>query len=129
MSQTIHTGYYHATTGRVRVRVTGIRKRRDAARSLEILMLSQPGITFVRANPLTSNVLVRFDEETISHDAVLQSLADLGHLPVISETRQDRPEACDRFCEVGVALGRKVAKAALRQALRGSPAAIVLEFL
>ncbi len=132
MSKETCAGYHHVTPGRMRVRVTGIKGERQAARSLEVLLTSQPGITHVRANPLTGNVLVRFDEEAMTSGDVLQSLADLGHLPLLSETsdRQAEQDATDsKLSEIGISLGKTLAKAALKQALGASPAAIILELL
>ncbi len=58
MSRALDNGYYHATPGRLRVRVTGIKKKKDVSKSLELLLASQPGISHVRANAITGNVLV-----------------------------------------------------------------------
>ncbi len=130
MSKRVHCGYCHITPGRLRVRVSGIKQNREAARSLELLMLSQPGITSVRANPVTGNVLVVFEPDATSHEFVLQSLADLGHFPVISETREhSAPEIEDALATLGLNIGVSIAKVALKQALKGSPAAIILELI
>lgn len=127
MADTNRNGYFHATPGRLRVRVVNLKDRVASARSLEVLLMSQPGIKHVRANPITSNVLVSFDQDTMSHEDVLQSLADLGHLPVLSE--EQAIGADDRLCELGICLGMTIAKKALKQALKGSPAALFLELL
>lgn len=129
MSTRVCDGYYHATPGRVRVRVSGIKERRDVARSLEVLLLSQPGISQVRANPVTGNVLVRFDCRAMSHTDVLKGLADLGHVPLIATSKREMDELDSKLCEIGLCVGAKLAKAALKQALRGSPASIILELL
>lgn len=129
MGKQINCGYCHVTPGRLRVRVTGLKQNREAARSLELLMHSQPGIGAVRANPTTGNVLVEFDENATSHELVLQSLADLGHLPLISEGPQAETKTDDALAALGYSLGMNIAKVALKQALKGSPAAIILELI
>ena len=126
-SQNSTNGYYHATRGRLRVRVTNLKNRKDQARSLEVLMMSEPGVTHVRANPMTGNVLVCFEEKTTYHGAVLQSLAALGHLPQICEIVDD-PEA-EAACDMAIELGKQLCKSALKRALEGSAMMILLELI
>jgi hypothetical protein len=123
------TGYYHATPGRLRVRVSGLRGNVQAARSLEVLLMSEPGINHVRANSTTGNVLVQFNEDALSCCDIMQDLADLGHMPILTESQSQEGAFDARLRAVGVSLGKTLAKAALKQALRGSPAAIILELL
>ncbi len=122
-------GYYHATPGRMRVRVSGMKGNAQAARSLEVLLMSESGINHVRANPTTGNVLVRFDEDALHCGDILQDLADLGHMPVLTEGQSEGEARDARLCGIGMSLGKTLAKAALKQALAGSPAAIILELL
>lgn len=129
MADINRNGYFHTTPGRVRVRVVNLKDKVASARSLEVLLMSQPGIKHVRANPTTSNVLVKFDQDMMSHEDVLQSLADLGHLPVLSEKQERERSVDDRLCELGVCLGMTIAKKALKQALKGSPAALFIDLL
>lgn len=129
MSTRNHNGYYHATPERLRVHVNNLKSRQRTAKSLEILLLSQPGIKGVRASHITGNVLVKFDERITSHETVLQSLADLGHMPLVCGNTQDTTIADGSLCDLGISLGKNLAKVALKQALAGSPAAIILELL
>lgn len=129
-NQISSNGYYHATPGRLRVRVTNLRNRSRIAKSLEVLIMSEPGVKHVRANHITGNVLVVFDERITYHKAVLAALANLGHRPLICEKGQDCAEAeVDAICELGVSLGKQLAKAAIKQVLVGSPALILLDLL
>lgn len=125
--QTTANGYYHATRGRLRVRVTNLKNRKENARSLEVLMMSEPGVTHVRANHVTGNVLVFFEEQTTYHGAVLQSLATLGHLPQICEIADD-PEV-EAACDLAIELSKKLAKTAVKKALVGSPIMLLLELI
>jgi len=122
-------GYCHKTPGRLRVRVTNLRKRNKTAKSLELLLGSQPGISHVRANHVTGNVLIKFDIKLTSHEAVFQSLEDLGHLPMISELNSDYDQGMEAISEIGMNIGKNLAKVMLKEALRGSAAAIILELL
>ncbi len=129
-NQIVNDGYYHAMPGRLRVRVTHLKNRPKIAKSLEVLMMSEPGVTHVRANHVTGNVLVVFDERMTYHKAVLAALANLGHHPLICKKDEDCSEAeADAICELGVSLGKQIAKAAIKRALTGSPALILLELL
>lgn len=129
MSSNRYSDYCHVTPGRMRVRVTNLRNNREAAKSLQVLMASQPGIKHVCANPVTGNVLVLFSPDVLACEDVLKSLADLGHYPgaarPIARTSTISPEIENQFSEIGV----RIAKVALKRALSGSPAAILLELL
>lgn len=127
-NQILSDGYYHATPGRLRVRVTNLKNRTESAKSLEILIMSETGVKHVRANPVTGNVLVVFDERMTYHRAVLASLANLGHTPLICQRVECEAEA-DAMCELGMTLGKQIAKAALKRAFVGSPALLLLELL
>jgi|GEM_PF-970669 len=129
MSVQSSNGYYHATPGRLRVRVANLKNDRQAAKSLELLLLSQPGITGVKANHITGNVLVKFNESVTFPQAILQSLADLGHIPLTCENKPDATWDSDAICDFGLTLGKNLTKIALKQALSGSAAAIILELL
>lgn len=122
MSSACYNGYCHLTPGRVRVRVGNLRNNHEAAKSLEVLMASQSGVKHVRANPITGNVLVRFDHKMLSHEDVFESLADLGHLPKLAAYGASSPADSQLS-----AIGMKIARVALKQALSGTPAAILLE--
>jgi hypothetical protein len=129
MSTRNYDGYYHATPGRLRVRVNNLKNRQRTAKSLELLLLSQPGIKGVRASHITGNVLVKFEERITSHETVLQSLADLGHMPIVCENTQNTAIVDGSLCDLGISLGKNLAMVALKQALAGSPVAIILELL
>jgi copper chaperone CopZ len=119
--------YYHTVPGRLRVRIAGLKGCDEAARSLEILLRSIPGTTYVHASPLTGSVLVKFDERALSHDDIVGALEDLGYLPEISERCEEL--APNRLHDIGFTIGVGIARAALKQALRRSAASIILELL
>lgn len=127
-NQIPNNGYYHAMPGRLRVRVTNLKNRARTAKSLEVLMMSEAGVKHVRANSVTGNVLVVFDERMTYHRAVLASLADLGHRPLVCEREEDCAEA-EAMCDLTVEIGKRIAKAAIKRAFVGSPALILLDLL
>lgn len=117
--------------GRTRVRVTGLKGKTEKAKSLELLLHAHQGVEHVSANPLTSNVLIRFDAKVTSHEAVLIALEDLGHLPLAPSSSTDsNTKPSDKLLnDIGLNLGKELAKIALKQALKGSPAALILELI
>lgn len=66
-----------------------------------------------------------FDPGCISFEEILVSLCDLGHTPVADECAPQAPakDSGDLVCQIGVNL----AKVALRQMLKGSATALILE--
>ena len=122
-------GYCHVTPERLRVRVSGLKNNYRACRSLQLLMASQTGVQYVRANPTTGNVLVRFDANILTPDQVLQGLTDLGHFPAPIHQSPKLPSSENLLIEIGLSLGKSLAKATLKQALQGSLAALVVELL
>ena len=129
MSNRSRKGYCHVTPGRVRVRVTGVKDRIESAKSLQLLLVSQTGVRSVRANPVTGNVLVHFDDRMMSYEDVLESMRDLGHEPLMSAPRANTNDSFDAIADVSAMIGARLAKSALRHALGGSAAAIVLELI
>lgn len=125
MATVYHNQYCHVTPGRVRVRVTNLKNNREAASSLQVLLVSQPGIKHVCANHVTGNVLVTFDHSALTHTDVFNSLTDLGHLPMEGSAPKGNAELDPQLSEIGM----KIAKVALKHALSGTPAAILLELL
>jgi len=59
----------------------------------------------------------------------MQSLEDLGHFPMISGIESDYDQNMDALSEIGMNIGKNLAKVMLKEALRGSAAAIILELL
>lgn len=121
MSERSHVGYHHQTPGRLRVRVTNLKNRVEAAKSLQVLLCSQSGVKRVSANPVTANVLISYDPKLLSYEDIMESLADLGHLPVLSKQEVET----ENYDLSG--FGMSLAKICLKSALKGTPAGVILE--
>src|SRR5205085_11074131 len=80
----------HAVPGRVRVHVTTLAGY--GAHSVEAQVHRVPGVRDVEANPLTGNVLVRFDPQATTARAILDALRTPGPWPEGSEPRRQRVE-------------------------------------
>jgi copper chaperone CopZ len=141
--------------GRVRASVEGIKGRSDMSGSLEMLMRCYPGIRQVEANPITGNVLVRFDDTETSSEAILLAMEEIGipdtaadvepqystasfskqtpmlRSPDVTACVRDRLNAGDNgtLYKIGFRIGTVLAKALLKQALKKTGAEIIIDLL
>jgi hypothetical protein len=74
------TADFHVTPGRVRVRSLAMRRDAARARRAEIDLAALPGITLARVNPTTGSVLLLFDTEQWTAEALLGHLQRQGYL-------------------------------------------------
>jgi len=72
--------YLHITGGRVRIKIPTVKNSREIAAKVEQLIIDQPGIESVKANPFTGNVLVLFDENTTRHEDIVETIRKEGYL-------------------------------------------------
>ncbi|MGQ9680945.1 MAG: HMA2 domain-containing protein [Anaerolineae bacterium] len=71
--------YLHVIEGRMRVHVPGVKDRPRVAVEVERYLGAVPGVSEVRANPVTGNVLVRYDEEIVGHQDLLHRLEERNY--------------------------------------------------
>jgi hypothetical protein len=74
------TSYIHMLEGRLRIKVTKLKGSPDKAVEIESTIRELKGVSQVRANHLTGNVLVLFDSEETNHFHIIGTLKDLGCL-------------------------------------------------
>jgi cation transport ATPase len=72
--------YIHALNGRLRIKVIKIKGSAQKAMEVEQRLREVEGVRYVRANPTTGNVLIRYHPDTIEQSAVLDALQRLGYL-------------------------------------------------
>lgn len=72
--------YLHVTGGRLRIKIPQVKNSRKAALKIELFLRSLDGITSVKANPLTGNVLVFFDSDCLKHEDVVETIRKHGYL-------------------------------------------------
>jgi cation-transporting ATPase I len=77
----------HAIPGRMRVHLPGWEGRRQ--RGVEAWLRRVPGVRSVRANPLTGNVLIRFDLTLTNDEAILTAVRGLELDGVSSEVGEE----------------------------------------
>ena len=66
--------YLHALDGRIRARFPKLRDDRRAAARLRQTLRALTGVTTVDVNPLTGSVLVEYDSERLSANAIFDVL-------------------------------------------------------
>ena len=72
--------YIHALNGRLRIKVAELKGLPIKALEVEGQLHNIDGITHVRANPTTGNVLVLYDPAIIGQYEILGALQRLGYL-------------------------------------------------
>lgn len=72
--------YIHALNGRLRIKVVKIKGSAQKAMEVERQLREVEGVSYVRANPTTGNVLIHYHPDTIAQSAVLGALQRLGYL-------------------------------------------------
>lgn len=76
----ISTAYFHAIDGRMRLAIPGVKGSRAKAQELKDRITGLPGISDVRPNPTTGNVLITYDRQKVSQFDILKNLHELGYL-------------------------------------------------
>lgn len=74
------TSYVHMLEGRLRIKVSEIKGFPERAVELEEAVSRSKGVSHVKANVLTGNVLVLFDSDVTNHYHIIGTLKDLGCL-------------------------------------------------
>jgi copper chaperone CopZ len=69
--------YLHVVKGRVRVKVPEVKRCRVKAREVEQTLRKMHGVTHVKANPVTGNVLVLFQPQLVDSTCILSALRSL----------------------------------------------------
>jgi copper chaperone CopZ len=70
--------YLHMLEGRMRIKVPEVKKSPLKAVQVEETLQRLDGVTDVRANPTTGNVLVLFESETVTHGRIVDVLRSLN---------------------------------------------------
>jgi hypothetical protein len=76
--------YLHVLDGRMRVKVSDVKRSSTKAAEIQAILLAVDGIRHVTANPTTGNVLVLFDSQKLDHERILRTLRQLSRFRVPS---------------------------------------------
>jgi len=72
--------YVHVLNGRLRIKVPEVKRAPKKASEVVLELQELQGVTYVRANPTTGNVLVLFEPDIIDAQQIIQALHELGYL-------------------------------------------------
>ncbi len=96
------TSYIHMLEGRLRIKVSEIKGSEDRAIEVEATIRELQGVTHVKANAVTGNVLVLFDSEETNHYHIIGTLKDLGCLSKLSHGAPSRSANTTKWTEAVV---------------------------
>lgn len=74
------SSYLHVLDGRIRIKVPEIKGLPSKASALEEALQRIPGVTEVKANPVTGNILILFESGTTGHEQILETIKKHGYL-------------------------------------------------
>jgi hypothetical protein len=75
------SGYLHVLDGRIRVKISEVKRSPRHAEAIERRFRDVEGIDQVVANPMTGNVLIVYNSDRIEQRRVFDLLMDCGWLP------------------------------------------------
>jgi copper chaperone CopZ len=107
------SSYLHVLDGRIRIKIPKVRHDPCVASAMVQVLEKMAGVTYVRANTKTGNVLVQFDSQIIHYDQIIQSLKDMVYLTHPSTL----PSSPFPLQEVGKKLIHLVVKSAVEKAV------------
>ncbi|MCL6584510.1 MAG: hypothetical protein K6U11_12835 [bacterium] len=76
----IPSPYFHSLNGRLRIKITQIKNSPLRALELESSLLKIQGIRHTKANPITGNLLILYDQGQIGQTKIIDALKSLGYL-------------------------------------------------
>jgi len=120
------SGCVHALPGRLRVKLAAIKKAPAVAEHLEQVLRRECGVAEAVANPVTGSLLVRYDPQRTTSQAILARLAPYG----LSSTTAPPPSALADFSnQLGKELGKELVKMALAQMLSAGPMEVLFALI
>jgi len=123
------SSYSHATPGRLRIKIPQVKGSQGHAQKVERVLRRIGGVNSVTANPLTGNVLVLFDSDSLTHKDVIDILVLQGYLKrKSSESRRPQRMSLDQIIRpeyVGKAVADVVLQTAVEFAVKRAFLALV----
>ena len=110
------SSYTHAIPGRLRIKIPQVKGSEMHAQKVERVLKSIEGVNSVKANPLTGNVLVLFDSESLTHADVIEILVQQGYIKNRKDSSRSQRTAAERLLHPEY-IGKAVADVALQTAV------------
>lgn len=73
----IHSSYLHILNGRIRIKLADVKGQPLNASRVEKTLYQIDGVTHVKANPTTGNILILFDPDAICDHHILEVICSL----------------------------------------------------
>ena len=108
--------YIHALDGRLRIKVPQIKRSTREAFHVEAIISSLDGVTSVKANPTTGNILIHYDSNLLTHADLISHLKRSGYLRP-SDVIQEPISSTSFLDNVGHAIARSVTEALMERAI------------
>ena len=123
------SSYSHAIPGRLRIKIPQVKDSQEHGQKVERVLRRIGGVNSVRANPLTGNVLVLFDSDSLTHKDVVDILVMQGYLKRKSnDSRRPQRRSLDQIFRpeyVGKAVADVVLQTAVEFAVKRALLALV----
>jgi len=110
--------YIHTLEGRLRIKVVEVKGSSVKALELEELIRKCDAIRYVKANPITGNVLIFYKPDAISQEEIVGALQGLGYLRASVSTRTMMRGTIERLDGLSNALLNTVVRSAMELALQ-----------
>jgi len=81
------SAYFHSLKGRLRIKIVQVKGSPARAAELEGCLLRIGGIKYVKANPITGNVLTLYDHDRIGQAEIIHALQSSGYFTENGNTR------------------------------------------
>ena len=109
--------YLHVLDGRIRIKIPQVKGTPFLAHELEQTLRNIAGVTHVKANPMTGNILILFDSNMISSTKILEEIKQLSSFekqPDLAQRTENRLVAHNQDSSPGI--GSKLAEIFLMKA-------------
>ena len=116
--------YIHATPGRLRLKIPGLKRNVVLADELTRLLREKQGIDLIEVNPLTGSLKVNFDESQMTSTTLLNLLSQKGHIDLTKLVSSSR-YMDTVFSEAGRVVSKAILGLALDKAFEGSSLSIL----
>ena len=113
--------YVHALQGRLRINILGVKGSPTRALDVESRIGRLDGVVAVSANPLTGNVLIRYDDATLPQHALLATLRSLG---LVRDATLQPPRPADHV-DFSRLVARSVTQSVMELAVQGLIRALI----
>jgi cation transport ATPase len=119
--------YIHHIPGRLRVKNPSI-KNATRAKAAQELLQRLPGVNSTEVNTLTGSVVIHYEKDTVSSDAILDVLRLNGYVDSTASTGQSDAQGqfvLPTVSKVGEAFGKAVFGVLIEKALERSAVALL----